>query len=143
MAGRLRVDSVIIRIPRWVVAVYTAIAIALIPWTIYMGWTLPTHHLTVNWDVSWTGLDIALIIAFLLTGLAAYTKSLWIVMTSTAVGTLLMVDAWFDLMSEHQSPEFAQSLFTAAALEMPLALISFYIAAHALQRVHKHTKHKR
>jgi len=108
-----------------------------------MGWTLPTHHLSVNWDISWTGLDIALIIAFLLTGLAAYTKSLWIVITSTTVGCLLLVDAWFDVMTEHQSPEFARALLTGAAVEIPLALLSYYVAAHALQRVHKHTKHKR
>lgn len=141
--ARLRVDSVIVRIPKWVVVFYTALAILLIPWTIYMGWTLPTHHLSVNWDISWTGLDIALIIAFLLTGLAAYTKSLWIVISSTTVGCLLLVDAWFDVMTEHQSPEFARALLTGAAVEIPLALLSYYVAAHALQRVHKHTKHKR
>jgi len=136
--SKLKVDSIVIRIPSWAVKLYTGTAILLIPWTLYLGWSLPARHLSSHWDVSWTGLDIALIVSFLLTGIMAYVRSMWIVITASTTGSFLLVDAWFDILTEHSGPLFHQAVVTAVVLEIPLALTSFYIAGHALQRVKRH-----
>lgn len=125
-------DDIVLRIPAWTTRVYVMLAIILLPWTIYLGITLPRHHLAAHWDVSWTGLDIALIASLISTGLFAYFRSIWMVITSASTGTLLLVDAWFDVMSEKNGNDFHQALILAFAFELPLALLSYFLASHAL-----------
>src|SRR5580698_2542708 len=85
-------------IPAWATVLYIMSACVLMPWTIYLSLTLPAHHLSNHWDVSWTGLDVALIITMLATGILIYRKSSWLTITSSTVGSFLLVDAWFDVM---------------------------------------------
>jgi hypothetical protein len=130
----LKPNTIVLRIPSWAAKAYVILAIVLVPWTVYLGLSLPTHHLSSHWDVSWTGLDIALSVSFLLTGLFAFLRSMWVVITASTTGSLLLVDAWFDIMSEHGGRLFHQALFAAFLFEIPLALMSYYLAGHALQR---------
>lgn len=136
----LHKDTIVIQIPRWVSRIYIGAAIVLIPWTIYLGASLPARHLAAHWDVSWTGLDVSLAVSFLCTGLFAIIRSLWIVIAASTTGSLLLVDAWFDVMSEHSSQLFHQAVVSAILLEIPLALTSYYLAGHALKRVKKHSR---
>lgn len=107
-------------------------AVVLLPWTIFLGLTLPRRHLSTHWDISWTGLDIGLIVALVSTGLFAYFRSIWVVITSATTGSLLLVDAWFDVMSERSGSDFHQALVLAFLFELPLASLSYYLASHAL-----------
>jgi len=120
-------------VPKWPAVIYIILAVILLPWTIYLGVTLPTHHLSVNWDVSWTGLDVVLILTMISTGILAYRRSRWIIISSTMVGSFLLVDAWFDVMSERRSTDLHQSIILAIFVELPLALISYYISYLALK----------
>ncbi len=130
----LKQNTIMLHIPTWAAKVYILLAIVLIPWTIYLGLSLPKHHLSTHWDVSWTGLDIALSASFILTGLFAYLRSMWVVIAASTTGSLLLVDAWFDIMSEHNGTLFHQAVLAACIFEIPLALMSYYLASHALQR---------
>jgi hypothetical protein len=120
-------------IPAWVAALYICSSIVLIPWTIYLGASLPSHHLSAHWDVSWSGLDVGLIIAMLATGYLAFRKSRLIVITSSTVGSFLLVDAWFDVISERRALQFYQALFLAVFFEIPIAITSYYIAYKVLK----------
>lgn len=124
--------DIVLRIPSWVAKVYAMLAVVLLPWTIYLGLSLPKHHLSSHWDVSWTGLDIGLVITLLATGFFAYIRSIWVVIAAASTGSLLLVDAWFDIMSEHDGAQFHQALILAFAFEIPLAVLSYYLATHAL-----------
>ena len=110
------------------------LAMVLLPWTVYLSLTLPRRHLSDHWDISWTGLDIGLAIALLATGFFAYIRSTWIIIAAASTGSLLLVDAWFDVTTEHSSQDFAQALILAFAFELPLAVMSFYLASHAIRR---------
>jgi hypothetical protein len=134
-------DYIILRVPRWVAKVYIMMAVVLLPWTIYLGISLPKHHLSAHWDISWTGLDIGLIISLASTGLFAYLRSVWVVITSATTGGLLLVDAWFDVMSERRESDFRQALILAVFIELPLAILSYYLASHVLY--HNATARKR
>jgi len=126
--------NITLPIPGWAAALYIGSSIVLIPWTIYLGASLPTHHLSAHWDISWSGLDVALIITMLATGFLAYRKSRLVVITSSTVGSFLLVDAWFDVMSERHAFQFYQALFLALFLEIPIALTSYYVAYKVLKR---------
>jgi hypothetical protein len=133
MTTKRKTRNIKIRIPVWAASLYICSAIILLPWTIYLGASLPTHHLSAHWDISWTGLDIGLIITMLATGILAYRKSRWLVITSSMVGSLLLVDAWFDVMSERRVSQFYQSLFLAIFIEIPMAITSYYVACKVLK----------
>ncbi len=120
-------------VPTWPAIIYIVLAIILLPWTIYLGVSLPAHYLSAHWDISWTGLDVGLIATMLVTGVLAYRRSRWIIISSTMVGSFLLVDAWFDVMSERGLTDFRQSLILAIFVELPLAFISYYISYLALK----------
>jgi hypothetical protein len=120
-----------LRVPKWVAVVYCCLAVCLLPWIFYLSVTLPVHHLSGNWDVSWVGLDGGLALLLLLTGILAYLKSDWVVIASTATGSFLIVDAWFDITSARKGTEFREAVFLAIVVEIPLAIIS-YVLAHEI-----------
>ena len=125
-------NDIILRVPSWAAKIYIMMAVVLLPWTIYIGVSLPRRHLTAHWDVSWTGLDIGLIVSLLATGFFAYIRSIWVVIAAATTGSLVLVDAWFDVVSERSGQELHQALVLAFAFELPLALMSYYLASHAL-----------
>jgi hypothetical protein len=129
---KLKNDYIVLRVPSWAAKIYIMLATVLLPWTIYLGFSLPSHHLSANWDISWTGLDIGLVIALLATGLFAYLRSIWVVIAAASAGSLLLVDAWFDVMTEHSAKLFHEALILAFIFEIPLALMSYYLAGHTL-----------
>lgn len=116
---------------------YLLLAAILIPWTIYLGLSLPRHHLSAHWDVSWTGLDIGLSAMLLLTAILAYKRSIWVILTAASTGALLIVDAWFDVLSERNGTQFHEALLFAFLAEVPLAIINYAVAF----RVLKHLQH--
>lgn len=126
-------ERIHLRLPTWAPRAYAFMAVVLVPWTVYLGTTLPRHHLSTHWDVSWTGLDIALIVSLLSTAILARIKSVWVIISASTTGSLLLVDAWFDVMSEHGN-SFDQALVMAFLIEIPLAIMSYYLAFHALER---------
>jgi hypothetical protein len=120
-----------LEVPIWLGVVYTGLSLVLIPWTFYLSVTLPTHHLSSHWDASWVGLDIGITILLLLSALLVYLKSDWVVISSSATGSLLLADAWFDIMSAHAGSDLRESVAMAMFVELPLAAIS-YIVAHQI-----------
>jgi hypothetical protein len=112
----------------WVIAVYGAIGVGLFPWTIWLSASLKPDHRTRHWDIAWSGFDIALALAFLLTALAAWRRSPWVGALSAATGTLLVTDAWFDVVLESQSDDIRNAVVLAVVAELPIAVLCFWIA---------------
>ncbi|HVC86946.1 MAG TPA: hypothetical protein VNC40_05905, partial [Gaiellaceae bacterium] len=75
-----------------------AIALALIPWAFWLSRTLPATHTARHWDLAWAGFDAALALGLASTALSAIRHSPWLVAAASATGTLLVVDAWFDVL---------------------------------------------
>jgi formate-dependent nitrite reductase membrane component NrfD len=117
-----------IRVPLWLGVSYSVLSLVLIPWTFYLSASLPTHHLSSHWDASWVGLDVGITLLLLFSALLAYLKSDWVVISSSATGSLLVADAWFDIMSAHAGQELKESVAMAIFVELPLAAISYNVA---------------
>lgn len=106
-------------------------AILLVPWTIWLSYSLPSDHVDDGWNVAWSGFDIGLLISLALTAYFGLRRSGWVAVAATMAGSLLVVDAWFDSVTAMGGWQRAVSLSSAVAIELPLAFICFWIAYKA------------
>jgi hypothetical protein len=113
---------------QWVIGVFGLIGLGLFPWTIWLSSALKPDHKTQHWDLAWSGFDIGLAFAFLLTALAAWRKSPWVGVAAAATGTLLVTDAWFDIFLESQADDVRNAVLLAVLAELPIAVLCFWIA---------------
>ena len=100
------------------------------PWIVYLGFELPEQNLSRHWNLTWVGFDCALFFALARTGWLAWKGHRQMELPAIAAGTLLLVDAWFDITSAGTSSDLIQAIVSAAVLEIPMALVAFWIAAH-------------
>lgn len=120
-----------IHMRRRALLVYGALALALIPWTAYLGSSLPSRHETVHWNFLWAGFDVGLALAGAATAIAVLRGSRLLPICASITGTLLLCDAWFDLWTSRPGSERAWAVGEAALGELPLALFSFWVAHDA------------
>jgi hypothetical protein len=131
--GPHRRPDVIKLVPRWTAPVYLGLVALLLPWTVYLGLSLPDRASAGHWDAAWVGIDVMEAIAIGATAWFAYRRSTWIEISATVTGALLIVDAWFDCTTARGSTEVVQSIATAVLIELPLAVLSFWLARNAEQ----------
>jgi len=112
----------------WVIGAFGAVAIGLLPWTLWLSLSLPEDHVSDHWDLAWTGFDIALALLFGATAWAAYRRSTWVTALASSLGTLLIVDAWFDIVLESHSDQRRYAVLLALVAELPAAVVCFWIA---------------
>lgn len=129
-----------IRLPRWSFLFYACGAAILLPWTIYLSIKLPTRELSRDWDVVWAGFDIFIIFLMALTAYFAARKSIWIILSASALGTSLLVDGWFDVLTSRPGTDKLHSLLLAIFVELPVALISWHIAGQVAHQFSKLAK---
>jgi hypothetical protein len=111
-----------------VIGVFGLIGLGLFPWTIWLSASLKPDHETQHWNLAWSGFDIALALAFLLTALAAWRRSPWVGAAAAATGTLLVTDAWFDIVLESRADDIRNAVLLALLAELPIAAVCFWIA---------------
>src|SRR5579885_3767050 len=112
----------------WVVVAYGVAGLGLLPWALWLSTTLKPHHRDAHWDLAWSGFDTGLALLFLATAYAAYRRSPWVAALAAATGTLLVTDAWFDILLESHSDELRNSIMLAVFAELPTAVLCFWIA---------------
>lgn len=111
------------RIRKWRTVLMLICALALIPWTVYLAMTLPSHYVARNWVATWVGFDILLLAMLVLTALAGWKRKQLVFPTAFATGVLLICDAWFDTMTSQRGGDLTQALLSAFLVELPLAFI--------------------
>jgi hypothetical protein len=112
---------------RWITGLFTLAAVGLLPWTLYLTFTLPSEHVAAHYDVAWVGFDIALAAGFGATAWAAVRGSTWLVPLAAATGTMLLCDAWFDVVTSSGTSELAEAAAEALFAELPLAAVCAFI----------------
>jgi hypothetical protein len=117
------------KVARWAGPVFVVCSLVLIPWIVYLGLTLPSRQLSRHYDIAWVGFDVMELLALGATGLFALRHSRYLALTSAAAATLLIVDAWFDVLTSnrHQLP---QAIVLAVLIELPLATICGWLSYH-------------
>jgi hypothetical protein len=96
-------------------------ALALVPWTIYLGLSLPNVYSTQHWAAAWTGFDVLELFALAATAYYAWRGRQALIAYAIAAATLLICDAWFDVMLDLGTSGIWTSLASAVFIELPLA----------------------
>ena len=117
--------------PAWVARVFVLLGLCLLPWTIVLALTLPARHGTTHYDLAWTGFDVALAGALLGVGIGAARRAPWLQGVAAAAATLLVCDAWFDILSSTSRNEIVIALMLALFVELPVAAACLFVARHA------------
>ena len=108
-----------------------AVAFVIVPWTIWLSIRLPSKHLTPHWSIAWGGFDVALAASAAFTAWALGRAPDWIAVAASITGTLLVSDAWFDVLTAQAGGERLEAVLEAALAEIPLAIVCFALARRA------------
>jgi hypothetical protein len=119
------------RLVRWAGPVFALLSVGLPPWIAYIAISLPARQLSPNYDIAWAGFDLLLFGGLASTAYSALRRSRYLSSAATATGTILIVDAWFDVVTS-PSHELPQALVLCIAVELPLAALCFWLSHHTL-----------
>jgi hypothetical protein len=105
---------------------FLLIAAGMVPWTVFLGLSLPPRYDAGHWDLLWTGFDIGLILVLSYAAWAAWFHRQIVAATAIVSGTLLLCDAWFDIITSLGHRDEWVTMFTGLAGELPLAVFFFW-----------------
>lgn len=121
--------------PPWIAPAFILCAVILIVWAAFLIATLPRNYTANHWRVAWGGFDIGLGAALVATAFAVVRRSPYAEVAATVSGTLLLCDAWFDVMTSRTTAEFVQAAIEAVLVELPLAALCFWMATNLARAV--------
>jgi hypothetical protein len=127
--------------PRWVAPVFAFGALVLVPWIIYLGFKLPERSTDRHYNLAWVGFDVLLLFAMARTALLAWKGRRQVQLPAAATATLLLVDAWFDVMTSDGAWAVTQALLFAFLLELPIAVMAIWIARN-VDKVVERAEHR-
>lgn len=99
--------------------------LVLILWIVILALTLPHRYRADHWTLLWVGFDVALLCALGTTAWAAWKGRQIVIAAALIAGTMLVVDAWFDLVTDSSTRDLIISALTAVFAELPLAALLF------------------
>ncbi len=117
---------------RWTGPLFASFSVILLPWTVYLGSTLPSRQESPHYDVAWVGFDVLLLVLLAGTAYCALRRSRYLSTAAGATAALLVVDAWFDCMTT-PGPQLWQSLTLCFLVELPLAALCIWLSYHTHQ----------
>ncbi len=107
--------------------------ILLAAWIGYLAVNLPAFYRTGSWRGAWVGFDLAELVAFAVTGWAAWRRRQILIICLIVLATLLLCDAWFDVVLDARTAGFVSSLVSALVIEVPIAVLALYVARRLLR----------
>jgi hypothetical protein len=114
-------------VPRWCGTLLVVLGLLTLPWIAGLAVVLPSSERSAHYDVAWVGFDVLLCILLLRTGWFALRRKEQSEVTAAMAGTLLIVDAWFDMLSAPDTGQFLLALAMAVLVELPLAAMCLWI----------------
>jgi hypothetical protein len=117
------------RVVRWAGPAFVLFAVIMLPWTVYLGYSLPARQSSPHYDIAWVGFDVLLLVTLAGTGYFALRRSGYLAVAAAATATLLIVDAWFDIMTSPRR-QLPQAITLAALIELPLAGVCAWLSYH-------------
>ena len=118
-------------VPWWVGPAFGILALGTVPWVIFLAVTLPRHATFAHYRGVWVGFDTGLVVVLAMTAYLAWRARPHVALSATAAATMLLVDAWFDVLTTPRGHGWLMSVVLAGLIELPLASICLWIALHA------------
>ena len=94
---------------------FLALAAVLVPWTVFLGLSLPPKYDAGHRNILWTGFDVALIVVLGYAAWATWFHRQILATTAIVAGILLLCDAWFDIVTSIGRPDQWVTLLTGSA----------------------------
>jgi TRAP-type uncharacterized transport system fused permease subunit len=113
---------------RWSAGLLAVLGVALLPWTLWLGLSLPSRKVAEHWDLAWAGFDLALAASLLVTAFALTRRMPLVHSWAAASGALLVADAWFDIVTASGGRERWFAVGLAIVAELPVAALCFALA---------------
>jgi hypothetical protein len=123
-------------VARWVAPAFILCSVVFVPWIAYLLFSLPHHETTRHYRAAWVGFDVFELIALGATGYLALRRSRYLTLASASAATLLVCDAWFDVMTSPQN-QVLQAVVLAVVIELPLAGVCAWLSYHT-ERLAEH-----
>jgi hypothetical protein len=120
--GELVPASQLARLRRVRLVLMIGAIVGLIPWTVYLAITLPDKYIAHNWPATWVGFDVLILVFMAVTAVLGLLRRQLLILTAFTTGTLLICDAWFDVMTAAPTDRWL-SVLTAVMGELPLAIV--------------------
>jgi hypothetical protein len=114
--------------------VLAVLGVGLLPWTLWLGLSLPSRKLAEHWDLAWVGFDLVLAASLLATAFTLVQHSPLLEAFAAATGALLLADAWFDIVTASSTKERWFAVGLALVGELPLAGVCFGLARPKMAR---------
>jgi hypothetical protein len=116
------------RLVRLAGPMFALCSLLLVPWIFYVAIALPSRAVAPHYDLAWAGFDIMLFIALAATAYFTLRRSRYLVRASTATATLLIVDAWFDVLTSSASRDRVVAIAFAVFIELPLSALCWWLS---------------
>jgi hypothetical protein len=107
--------------------------LVLAAWIGVLAVTLPRYYRSGDWRGAWVGFDAAEFAAFGVTAWAAWKGRQILIVSLLVLATLLLADAWFDVILDVRTSGFIVSLLSALLIEIPLAVFAIMGARRLLR----------
>jgi hypothetical protein len=127
-------------VPRWVGPVFFGLVVVAIPWVALLWTWLPARDVSSHYRLAWVGFDVLLVLMLARTGWVAWHGRDHVELPAVCAATLLVVDAWFDVLTASSRAGFVQAVLLAVLVELPLAGVCVWIAVNA-ERVRRQRLH--
>ena len=115
----------------WAGPAFVVLSLVMIPWTAWLAISLPERSVSGHYAVAWSGFDVGLTVALLATAWTALRRSTWLAVAASSTATLLVVDAWFDVMTSATRSDVVMAAVLAVLVELPLAALCGWLARDA------------
>lgn len=121
-----------LQLPRWASKLYGLLAIVLVPWILELAHSLPSRHLERHWDTVWVGFDILMLLLIALTVWAIIKRTIWFVVSASALGALFIVDVWFDVLTSQPGRQRHEALLFGV-IEVSLAILTYWLVYRVIR----------
>ncbi len=109
-----------------------AVAALLFTWILVLGSTTRGQAEVRNWSTVWVGMDVLQVAGLIATGRLLVRRSRLTALAAAAAATLLLLDAWFDVMTAEGGGAWYTALAMAFLVELPASLALTALARSAL-----------
>lgn len=124
------------RLVRLIGPAFALFALILVPWIVYLAFSLPSRQDSPHYDVAWVGFDALECVALASTAYFAIRRSMFLSTAASATAALLTVDAWFDCMTA-SAAQLPESLALCFLVELPLAAVCLWLSYHTVHIVER------
>jgi len=121
------------RLVRWAGPAFALFSLALLPWTAYLAYSLPSRQVSPHYAIAWAGFDVILLVVLAGTAYFALRRSRYLATAAASAATLLVVDAWFDITTSPPGGQLMEAIVLAVLVELPLASLCVWLSHHTQQ----------